>query len=272
MTSDGLPATQDGRGQRGTAADHEPELAGGALPSPLLLLRRRAGSFPIFTALISFNILRSIALYLTLRLTSSGTYFYTYWTLALLDVALQLAIVFELAAQVFRPLGVWAPQVRQGFILAASASLLIASSLAWLATPVTRTLRQAIVIRGDFFSSVLMSELFVAMVILSVTLGLPWRTHVGRLAQGLGIYELFCILTDTAYTCLASGRTNETYKLLTHLQMAVYLIALTYWIVTLALPEPELKKFPEHLHQELRALQRRAALTLQTLRANRSAS
>ncbi len=238
----------------------------------VLCVRRRAASFPVFTTLISVNILRTIVLYFTLRFGSTESYFYTYWTLAIVDVALQLAIAYELATHVFQPLGVWAPDVRRSFFTLAGASVLIAFGLTWLAAPPTRTLRLAIIIRGDFFSSALMTELFVAMIALSVTLGLPWRTHVARLAQGFGIYSIFGILSDAAHSYFGSDQGNDTYKLLSHLQIALYLICVTYWSISLALKEPEPRKMPEQLHEELRILQQRAALMLKSLRTMGSAS
>ena len=114
----------------------------------------------------------------------------------------------------------------------------------------------------------ILGELFVAMVALSVTIGLPWRTHAARLAQGLGLYAIFGIIFDAAHTHFGSGATDDTFRLLTHVQMILYLGCLSYWIVTLALPEPAPRRLPEHLHQELVALQRRAAMTLHLLRTS----
>jgi hypothetical protein len=234
----------------------------------VLLVRRRATTFPAFTTLISVNILRTIILYFTLNYGTKSSYFYTYWTLAIIDTALQLAIAYELATHVFQPLGAWAKDVRRSFAILAGVSLLVALGLTWLAAPPTHSLRLMIVIRGDFFSSVLMSELFVAMVALSVTLGLPWRTHVARLAQGFGVIAIFGFITDAAHNYLGAA----TYTLLSHLQIELYLVSLTYWSVTLAMKEPEPRKIPEHLHQELRDLHRRAVLMLENLRATGSAS
>lgn len=237
--------------------------AGHCILFTVLLARRRVAVFPAFSSLIGLSILRTIALFLILRFGSPNDYFYTYWTLALLDVALQLAVAYELATHVFQPLGIWAPDVQRSFVVLAAVSLLIASALTWLASPPAHTLRLAIVLRGTFFSSALMSEIFVAMIALSVTLGLPWRTHVARLAQGLGVYSLFCILTEAAHNYFGA----ERYKAVSHIRIELYLVCLLYWIVTLALKQPEPRKLPEHLHQELRALQSKAALMLQSLRS-----
>jgi hypothetical protein len=234
----------------------------------VLLVRRRVRSFPAFSTLIAANILRTLVLFLIYRSGSAGSYFYTYWTLAILDVALQLAVAYELATHVFQPLGAWVPDIKRNFSALAVVSLLLAASLTWLATPPVSALRRAIVLRGTFFSSALVSELFVAMVALSVTMGLPWRTPVARLAQGLGVYSIFCILTEAAHSYLGADR----YKMVSHIRIELYLACLFYWVVTLAIKEPEPRKLPEQLHQELRALQSKAALMLQSLRAMGSTS
>lgn len=233
----------------------------------ILIIRSRVTSFPVFTTLISVNIVRTIVLFFTLKYGSKNQYFYTYWTLAFVDLAIQLAIAYELATHVFQPLGAWAPDVRKSFIALATTSVVLAAGLAWLAAPPTKTLRLAIAIRGDLFTSALISELFVAMVALSVTLGLPWRTHVARLAQGLGIYSLYGILTDAAHTFLPG---NSAFRMLSQAQIGLYLICMTYWSVTLAMEEPAPRKLPAELHDELRALQDRAALVLRSLRTTAS--
>ena len=75
--------------------------------------RRLAKKFPFFTALAILSVIRTIALYFVLRHGTKDSYFYTYWSLAILDVALQLGIVYEIASRVFRPVGVWARDVRE---------------------------------------------------------------------------------------------------------------------------------------------------------------
>jgi hypothetical protein len=247
-------------------------LTGHCVLLAVLILRHRVRPFPIFTTLIAANIVRSIVLYFTLRFGSVGNYFYTYWTLAIGDVALQLAVAYELATHVFQPLGAWAPDVRRSFLAVIVVSVLIALGLTWLATPPTRTWQATIVIRGNFFASALMGEIFVGMVALSVTLGLPWRTHVARLAQGFGVFSIFGIFTDAAHNHFGYGRGADYYKLLSHLEIELYLIVVLYWIVTLAMKEPEPRRMPEELREELRALQRRVALMLTSLRTLGSAS
>jgi hypothetical protein len=238
----------------------------------VLLVRRRAGSYPAFTALIAFSIARTIALFFTLRLGSPKSYYDTYWTLAIADAGLQLAIAYELASKVFRPLGRWVPDLRRSFLPLSAGGLAIAGAITWLAAPPATRVWTGIVVRGDFFASALMSEIFVAMVALSVTLGLPWKTHVARLAQGLGVYSIYGIFTGAARSYFASGATPFSYALVSRMRIVLYLGCIAYWSVTLASKEPEPKKMPEQLHDELRRLQSRAALVLKSLRTLGSAS
>jgi hypothetical protein len=230
----------------------------------VLWYRHRAARFPIFTTLITMNVVRTIVLYFTLRFGNSETYFYTFWSFGFLDVTLQLAVAYELVTHVFGRLGAWAPDMRRSFAVLAGASLLIASVLTWLATPATRTLRSAIVIRGNFFSSALMTELFVAMIVLSVTMNFPWRTHVAGLTQGFGIYSIFGIITESAHTYFGTGK--HAYATVSQVRISLYCLCVAYWIFVLARDEPQPRKLPEEVRLEIRALQRRVTLLLQSFR------
>ncbi len=237
----------------------------------VLLSRRKLSVLPIFTLLIATNIARTIILFFTLRYGSADQYFYTYWILAFVDTLLQLALAYELATHVFQPLGAWAPDVRKSLMTLIFLSLLAAGGLTWLAVPPTETFRLAVVIRGDFFSSALMTELFVVMIALSVTFGLPWRSHVSRIAQGYGVFCLVGIITDAAHGYFGSSKGSAAYKLISHIQIGLYLFCLLYWIITLSMKEPEPRKLPPQLQIELRALQHRASLVLSHLRTMGSA-
>jgi hypothetical protein len=234
----------------------------------VLLAKRRASKLPVFTALIVETILQTIILFFTYRYASSERYFYTYWTLAVVDTALQIALAYELARHVFQPLGVWAKDVRKSFAVLIAVSLVIAAGLTWLASPPTKTLRSVVVIRGDLFSSALMTELFVVMIALSVSFGLPWRTHVARVAQGYGIYAFFGIVTDAAHGYLG----DAAYQLLSQMQIGLYIVFLVYWIITLSMEEPKPRKLPPQLHDDLRALQQKVSEILGSLRMMRSNS
>jgi hypothetical protein len=231
----------------------------------VLLVRRRAKDFPFFTTLIASNLLRTVTLYLTLHHGTKSEYFYTYWSLAVVDMGLQLCVVYELASDVFRPLGDWVPEIRKSLAWLITFSVAIASALTCLSTPATHVWVRAIVIKGNFFSSALMSELFVGMVALSATVGLPWKTHVARISQGLGVYSIIGVLTEAGHSTF--GTNSRIFATLSHLRITTYLICIGYWIVMLWQEAPAPRQLPEDMRGQLFTLQRRVEFDLQRLRA-----
>lgn len=233
----------------------------------VLCIRHRVKAFPFFTAFIASNVLRTIALYAIAHSGTKAAYFYTYWYLAILDVSLQLCVVYELASCIFRPLGVWAKDVRHSFIGLGSLSIVVAVALAWIASPPTRLWMQSVMIRGNLFSAALMSELFVGMIALSVTVGLPWKTHVANIAQGLGIYSVIDVLVEAAHSYFGLSRDTRAYDDLSHARIAVYLACTLYWIIMLWREAPSSRKLPAQMHRDLLTLQGKLEYSLQTLRS-----
>ena len=83
-------------------------VAGLILNAVLLLVlwvRHRAAEFPFFTALTTLEVVRTIALFFIHSYARSSAYFYAYWSLAFVDVALQLGVIYEITSHVFRPTG-----------------------------------------------------------------------------------------------------------------------------------------------------------------------
>jgi len=147
-----------------------------------------------------------------------------------------------------------------------SISAVIGLALTWLAVPPTQNLRQAIAIRGNFFSSALMSELFIGITAMSVTMGLPWRTHVARIAQGLGTYSIIGIATEGLHSHFGLAQGMQAYTLLSHVRIAAYLVCVTYWIVTLAQEAPAPHGMPVQMQRQMLRLQRRVAFELTNIR------
>jgi hypothetical protein len=234
-----------------------------------LWYRRRAKVFPFFTALITLNILRTIVLYFVLRLRTGQDYFYAYWSLTMLDTILQLCIVYEIAGRVFRPLGGWARDVRSALLWLVSVSIMVALGLSWLATPPAHTWMQAVVAKGNFFAEALMSELFVLMMALSISARLPWKTHVARIAQGLGAYSLFSALIEAGHTYFGVRQYALTFLLLSHMRMAAYLCCVNYWIIMLWRREEPARELTENMRERMFTLQRRVEYDLQDLRSRK---
>ena len=114
-----------------------------------------------------------------------------------------MSVTYELATHVFCPTGTWARDIRKGFLILVLASVAIALGLACLPSPPEKTILGMLLDRGNLFSSALQCELLVGMIAFSSTAGLPWNTHVARIAQGLGFYSLIGLLTEAGHNILA---------------------------------------------------------------------
>jgi hypothetical protein len=233
----------------------------------VLLIRRRFKMFPMFTAFIFSNLARTIALYFVSVYGTKAEYFYSFWSLGILDTLLQLLVVYEMYSLTFRPLGLWARDLRGAFIWLVTGSIAIAAGLTWLAAPHARLWMQVVIIKGTFFSSACMSELFVGMIVLAVKAGLPWKTHVARISQGLGVYSVIDVLIEAGHSYFGVGRNTQTYTDLSHIRIAAYLSCVAYWIVMLWRNAPDSKKLPENMRGQLIQLQTMVDSDLEMIRA-----
>jgi hypothetical protein len=221
----------------------------------VLVVKRRARLFPAFTSFIAENIGTTLALYFAFNHLSFTAYCKTYWSLGILDEILQLFVFYELAVHVFCPTGEWAGDVRRTFLGAVCASAVVALTLTWLAHPTARLPIQTFILRSNFFSAALMSELFVSMMVLSATAGLPWKTHVARIAQGLGTYSLVCVAMDIVVNYISLSRHAHLYTRLSHLQILMYLICEGFWIAMLWQEAPVPRELPEPMRIQIYTLQ-----------------
>jgi hypothetical protein len=235
----------------------------------VLVYRRRAERFPFFTALITLNVIRTIVLYLVLRYSTRDGYFYSYWSLSVLDTILQLCVVYEVASRVFRPLDVWAHDVRSSFVWLLGLSLSVAFLLTWLASPPARTWMQSFTTKGNLFTAALQSELFVAMMALSIHVRLPWRTHVAKIAQGLGAYSLLGVLIETGHSYFGVGRELPTFIVLSHVRMAAYLVCVNYWVISLWRKERPVRTMTPEMREKMFTLQMLLEYDLDDLRSRK---
>jgi hypothetical protein len=234
----------------------------------LLILWRghRVRKFPIFTTWIASSLARTAILVFVAHFEGRAFYYYYYWSLGIIDTALQLGVVYEMYSLTFRPLGEWAKDVRNTLWWLLLLSVAVAVALTMIASPHTRLWVQALTIRVNLFSSAWMSELFTAMITICVKVGLPWRAHVARISHALGIYSLFGVIIESENTYFGLESNVQAYIALSHLRMTVYLSCLLYWIVMLWKDAPDTREMSVQLHQQLAGLQARVERDLQTIR------
>jgi hypothetical protein len=235
----------------------------------ILLWRKRAAKYPIFTALIATSVIRTVVLAVILSFGSKRQYFLSFWSLALVDTALQFSVVYEIAAHTFRPLGRWARDVRSSLVGLIGLSLLIAVGLTCLASPPTRIWMQTVVIKGNFFSEVCMSEFFVGILAVSVTAGLPWKTHAAKISTGLAVYSMIDVLIESGHNYFGIVQDYRVYHFLSHFRIAAYVGCLCYWILSLWPEEPASRPLSDELRVQLPELQRRVQEDLRSLRSRR---
>jgi hypothetical protein len=161
---------------------------------------------------------------------------------------------------------VWARDVRRVFVGVACASTLVALLLTWLAHPTAHRQIQTFMLRSNFFYAALMSELFVGMVVLSATAGLPWRTHVARIAQGLGTYSILCVSRDIIVDYVGLSQHRQLYNELSHFRILTYLACEGFWIAMLWQEAPAPRELPESMRAQIYALQKQLEDDLKRIR------
>ena len=236
----------------------------------VLFVRRRAGSFPAFTTYVAFSVLANIAEFLAFYHLAFATYRDIYYCLQILDQGIQVLVFYELAVHVFCPTGAWARDVRRAFLSLVAASAGVAFLLSWIAQPPAPLRVQTFILRADFFSSLLMCELFVGTVVLTATVGLPWKTHVARIAQGLGAYSLFGLAIDIGVTPMGITANTTVFAALMRAQKLVWIACQVYWIVTLWQEAPAPRELPEVMRAQILLLQNRVKDDLMRIRGRRN--
>ena len=95
----------------------------------MLFVLKRARRFPLFTFFVASNLAEDVVLYVVkARHGSQSTYFYVYWLLRVVEFAAQFGALYEVAGIVFRPMGVWAQDIRKRFVLLLAGSVVVAST------------------------------------------------------------------------------------------------------------------------------------------------
>jgi hypothetical protein len=232
----------------------------------VLLFRHRVRKLPFFTALICLDVFRTVALFLIQYHGARSTYFYTYWSLALIDVLLQLGVLYRVAAQVFRPTNKWAEDTIHGFVWLIIVSVVVATVLTWIPNPPVVMVLQVALLKGNFYSALLLSELSVGIFALSVGTGLPWTAHVARVMHGFIAYLLCTLALETARTYFGVTQGSHVYDDLSHIRIAVYVVCMAYWVVTLWMDAPPTREMTDLMRQQVSAIREVLANTVEAHR------
>jgi hypothetical protein len=228
----------------------------------VLILRGRWRTFPIFTALIAFDTFLTVSLYGIYAHGSKIWYARIYWAAAVVDFALQIGVVLEVARIVLRPTGAWVRDARKQFVIWALMGVALAVLLAWGVSPPGLKAKEAWEVRGSLFTSLVTCELVLVMALTATRLGLGWRSHVMALGQGLAVWSIVAVAVDGIQSYLGAA---QQFATLDHVRIFVYCASLLYWIVQFWLPEPVRRPISPEMRNYILALHRKVTYDLDSV-------
>jgi hypothetical protein len=200
----------------------------------VILLRRRLRTFPLLACWCMLTIVSAAVLFFTYRIGSDHTYALVYWIVEGLDALLQIGVIIEVARIVFRP-GTGATRgIRLAPMIGATA--LISFVVVWWVHPTSVTHAGVWEIRGDLFTSLIVSATFALVLLLSQKQGRHWRSHVMSIGYGLMVWAVVTLVIGLLHGYW--GR-HMHYLGVEHARMFVYLCILCYWFFALWRDEPE---------------------------------
>jgi hypothetical protein len=206
----------------------------------VLLAKKRAAQFPFFTATIGFAALSDVGLFLAMK--HPAIYSTSYWSAQVIECVLQIAVVIEIARQVFRPFGKWAAGARSFWTAACGVSLVAAAGLTFLASPQAPTSAWVWVIKGNFFAVMLTCMISIAVLVTARQYGLAWRNHVIGLAQGWTFWAFIAFAVETCHSYF--GYTSF-YEHLEYVGELANVAAYLYWTFVFWQEEPSRVLTPE---------------------------
>jgi len=216
----------------------------------------RIRRFPLFTLLVIFYVVRSLALYVTTSRISRAAYSQMHIGFAIADTLLETVVLLSLCWQGVKGLGIKPRFVLPGafLVIAAAASL----PLFWGKWPAAIIWPGQPGFDGTAFASLFASKgnvfvqglaIVVAIVVLAASrrTGLLWTSHIRRLTQGFSTYALVTIAITAVIEHLEAtlkptsmAEYQAAISKLTHLSYVptgVYFVVVVYWIVTLWMPD-----------------------------------
>lgn len=214
----------------------------------VLFRRGRARKFPLLAVWCFFTIFSALALFLIYRSASSHTYVIAYWSVETLDAILQLAVVAEVARIVFSPIAARMPLHRPQFLILITAAIAGSFAIIWWIHPSTLTPAGAWEIRGELFTSLLISEMFTGVLFASQKFGLHWRSHVMSIGYGLMVWAVTTIAIGILHGYWGM---DAHYVTVEHARMLVYLSILSYWIFALWRNEPKKEPLPPEIRDAI---------------------
>lgn len=188
--------------------------------------------FPFFFGYTAFDLCREF-IYLPAMVHGPTSYFYVYWSLSLLGSLLQIALVIELARQIFRPIeAIPRSTIIFGLILCVTSVVTFCAWSLYLPLAIVRRL-PGDVTGLNLLLTCLRFALFAFVAAFSRFLGLYWRHYVYGITAGLGIYSCVDLICSAV-----SAQSGVEGLIALHLSKFSYILAMVAWCFILAKKEP----------------------------------
>jgi len=216
-----------------------------------LFYRRIWRVLPIFCSYCVWDLTGNLGVYLVGRL-SPGSYFHVYFAQAIVDSALQFAVLVELGWSLLRPLRSSLSRIS---LLMISALILLAGVAIWpfAALPgLEHVGRQGhLLVQLQQTAAVLRILLFLLLAGGSQFLSISWRDHELQIATGWGLFSFINLTVVLLHT---HQTTASQYQHLSQVVVASYLCCLVYLIVCFAQKEAARREFTPQMQKVLLAV------------------
>ncbi len=221
-----------------------------------MLLKRRWNSYPALFALVSIDLLASIGLYLVSPVGTSALYIQLYVVFDVLSFILQACVLIEIARAVLKPAGVWVKEALKPLLLTTGFGVAVAFGASLLLQPSGIHGPESLQLRAEIFTSLVACEVVIAMMLSASEVGLPWRSHVMAIGQGLMVWSLIAA-TEEGFSAYL-GPHNPYYQWLYYVRSLNYFVVVSYWTVALwrneparLPPSPAFRKYVIALHERV---------------------
>ena len=237
--------------------------SGPALDALLCMTMALRGRWKVYPALFAFaftDFAASIILYAVSPTGTTKLYVKLYVAYDALSFALQVCILLELARAVLKPAGVWVRSALKplGWITSLGAAMAFGASI--LLQPDGIHGPEAIQLRAEIFTGLLSCEFVIAMMLSATETGLPWRSHVMAVGQGLMLWSLVAAAVEGVSAYL--GPHSPYYQWLYYLRSVNYIVVVAYWTVSLWRNEPARRPISPALRKYVIALNERVQYDL----------
>jgi hypothetical protein len=199
----------------------------------VLFARGRYSRFPWFTLLFAFHFLTAVGLKISLHLSGHAISSRPAIAIDVTDVLLQCAVLAELTWLALLPV--------TGLRRLLLALLLVTGGVVIvlrLAPAGYHSLREDL-LRMHFLIYVFRLGWAIVLLFLFRSLRLSWRSPVAALAFGLAVFSAHQLATDGYF---ATGRVLSDYASSNFSRIPVYLLVLSWWLISLWLPEPTVSR------------------------------